>query len=89
MVKWCNGVMVKWCNGEMVTLRLMVKWLWLKVSLTSNSEAVYANESSMMSVRTSVILSPAARTCCGIKLVEVIPGVVLISITLGTPFSIM
>ena len=32
-----------------------------------------------MSVITSLMSSPAARTCCGMKLVAVIPGVVLIS----------
>ena len=39
-----------------------------------------------MSVSTSVMLRPAALTCCGIKLVAVMPGVVLISImfTLST-----
>ena len=37
-----------------------------------------------MSVNTSLMSSPAARTCCGMKLVAVMPGVVLISIMLMT-----
>ena len=32
-----------------------------------------------MSVSTWLIVIPAARTCCGMKLVAVMPGVVLIS----------
>ena len=33
-----------------------------------------------MSVSTSLMSSPAARTCCGMKLVAVMPGVVFTSI---------
>ena len=46
----------------------------------------YLNWFSTMSVSTSVMFSPAAFTCCGMKLVAVIPGVVFISImfTLST-----
>ena len=40
----------------------------------------YLNWFSTMSVSTSVMFSPAAFTCCGMKLVAVIPGVVFISI---------
>ena len=35
--------------------------------------------SSMISVSTSLMSSPAARTCWGMKLVAVMPGVVFIS----------
>ena len=45
--------------------------------------------SSMMSVIISSILMPAARACCGMKLVAVIPGVVLISSKLIFSPSVM
>ena len=50
---------------------------------------VCQNLPSMISLSTSVMSSPAARTCWGMKLVSVIPGVVLISSRLicSLPFS--
>ena len=39
----------------------------------------YAKLSSIISVNTSLMSRPAARTCWGMKLVAVMPGVVLIS----------
>ena len=50
---------------------------------------LYANWFSTMSVSTSLMSRPAARTCCGMKLVAVMPGVVFISsmFTLSLPFS--
>ena len=49
----------------------------------------FQKQSSMMSVITSFMSSPAARTCCGIKLVAVMPGVVFISSRLIFSPSVM
>ncbi len=42
----------------------------------------------MMAVSTSVMVSPAARTCWGMKLVAVMPGVVFTSSRLMTSPSV-
>lgn len=51
--------------------------------------ADYAKRPSMISLSTSLMSNSEARTCCGMKLVAVIPGVVLISSKLicSLPFS--
>ena len=51
--------------------------------------AFFCKMSSMISVITSLISRPAARTCWGMKLVAVMPGVVLISSMLILSPSVM
>ena len=57
----------------------------VSVSISIHFVFLFLSSSSIMSVMTSFISNPAARTCCGIKLVAVIPGVVFISSKTGSP----
>ena len=62
-----------------------LNWEEFSVAISIHFVFLFLSSSSIMSVMTSFISNPAARTCCGIKLVAVIPGVVFISSKTGSP----
>lgn len=63
---------------------------FVSLALFDNKKNVRKDQpNSMISVRTSRIFNPAASTCCGMKLVAVMPGVVFTSSNTGRPFSRM